>query len=308
MSRPPCPHRHQRDHETGNHRLEEVVVSTPPVPPADSGVPPHRLPGPAPQERPGRHDEAEHDPTGIRALLAALPDPGPMPADLVARITASIAEEQAAREGSAVVPLRRRGWGWQHLGAAAAAAVVLAVGIPALLTGTGPGDVMASLNGSASSDSAGSAATADSEAGAPADAGSGPSSAGGNTVAPRSQTPGPTDQRVPGSVSRVSLVASGTAYTSAGLATQAATLGSTFDVSSAAKDATVPDGEAGLRACLTALGVRDWAPVRGDVATLDGIPAVIALVEGGTTTTVYAVSPGCDAQHPSLLAGPMTVP
>ena len=71
-----------------------------------------------------------------------------MPADLVARISASIAQEQSAREGGTVVPLRRRSWGWQHLGAAAAAAVVLAVGIPALLTGTGPGDVMASLGGS----------------------------------------------------------------------------------------------------------------------------------------------------------------
>jgi hypothetical protein len=309
MSPPPCPHRQPRDLATGTHRLEEVVVSTPPVPPADSGVPSHGVTPQPPREGADRHDEAEHDPTGIRALLSALPDPGPMPVDLVARISASIAQEQSAREGGAVVPLRRRSWGWQHLGAAAAAAVVLAVGLPALLTGTGPGDVMASLKGSSSADSAGSAASAERNSDAPADAGSEPGvTAGGNTVAPRSQPPAATDQRVPGAVSQVALVASGTAYTTSGLATQAATLGTTFETSSAAKDATVPDGEAGLRACLTALGVRDWLPVRGDVATLDGSPAVIALVDGGSTQTVYAVSPDCDAEHPSVLAGPLTVP
>lgn len=37
----------------------------------------------------------EPDPTGVRAILAALPDPGPMPSDLVRRITASLAAEGA---------------------------------------------------------------------------------------------------------------------------------------------------------------------------------------------------------------------
>jgi len=267
-------------------------VSTPPVPPADRGVPPH--PGASPR----RADESEHDPTGIRALLSALPD-------LVARISASIAKEQSAREGATVVPLRRRGWGWQHLGAAAAAAVVLAVGVPALLTGTGPGDVMASLKGSSAANGASSAAAGGSESLSDA---SSPPAAKGGTVAPRSQPSSPGDQRVQVTVGGVALAATGTAYTSAGLATQAVTLGTTFEASSAAKDSTVPDGEAGLRACLTALGVEAWLPIRGDVATLDGAPAVIALVDRGPTQTVYAVSPDCDAQHPTMLAGPLTLP
>jgi len=275
------------------------VVSTPPVPPADRGVPPHE------GATPRRPDDAEHDPTGIRALLSSLPDPGPMPDDLVARISASIAEEQSAREGGTVVPLRRRSWGWQHLGAAAAAAVVLAVGVPALLTGTGPGDVMASLKGSSSADGASSAAGGAGESLSDA---SGTPSAEGGTVAPRSQPSSPSDQRVRGTVGQVALAATGTAYTSAGLATQAVTLGTTFEASSAAKDSTVPDGEAGLRSCLTALGVEAWLPIRGDVATLDGAPAVIALVDRGPTQTVYAVSPDCDAQHPTMLAGPLTLP
>src|SRR5689334_13821532 len=76
---------------------EVVVVSTPPVPPR--------------REDRDRGADVEPDPTGIRALLGALPDPGPMPEDLVARIQASIAAEQAARDDSTVVPLRpRRGW------------------------------------------------------------------------------------------------------------------------------------------------------------------------------------------------------
>ena len=279
------------------------MVSTPPVPPADSGVPPH---GSSPQDPrvagPGRHDDVEHDPTGIRALLSALPDPGPMPPDLVARISASIAQEQSAREGGTVVPLRRRSWGWQHLGAAAAAGVVLAVGVPALLTGTGPGDVLASLGGSSSADSASSAEGA---SGSVADSG-GVTEAPGSPASPGPTTPG--DKRVRSAVGDVALAATGTAYTIAGLATQATTLGTTFQASSAAKDHAVPHGEAGLRGCLTALGVPDGLPVRGDVATLDGVPAVIVLVDRGSTESVYAVAPDCDAQHPRLLAGPLTLP
>ena len=283
------------------------MVSTPPVPPADSGVPPHD-PDPARRGDPqhDRQHDPEHDPTGIRALLSALPDPGPMPPDLVARISASIAQEQSAREGGTVVPLRRRSWGWQHLGAAAAAAVVLAVGIPALLTGTSPGDVLASMGGS-SSDSAASGASVESNESARADSGGSPVTPS-SSVAPRSQPSSPGDHRVAGSVGRVAMATTGTAYTSSGLATQAATLVTTFDASSAAKDQHGADGEAGLRGCLTALGVPAFLPVRGDVATLDGAPAVIALVDQGSTQTVYAVAPDCDAQHPSVLAGPVTVP
>ena len=48
------------------------------------------------QPPPGTPDP-DDDPTGMRALLSSLPEPGPMPADLVARITASIAAEQQHR-------------------------------------------------------------------------------------------------------------------------------------------------------------------------------------------------------------------
>lgn len=260
------------------------MVSTPPVPPADSGAP-------------------EHDPTGIRELLSALPDPGPMPADLVARINASIAAEQSARErsatgGATVVPLRRRGWGWQQVGVAAAAVAILAFGLPALLTGTGPGDVMASLSGR------GSAADSASSAAGGADSGS---EAG---AAPGTQPSSSPDQRVRGSVGQVTLVTSGTAYTAAALASQARAVPYSAKDSVAAPKASrgAAESETGLRACLTAIGVQPWMPVRGDLATLDGAPAVVAVVSSDTGQTVYAVSPACDATHPVVLAGPIAVP
>ena len=45
---------------------------------------------------PGNGDE-DHDPTGVRALLAALPDPGPMPPELIHRINRSLAAEEGTR-------------------------------------------------------------------------------------------------------------------------------------------------------------------------------------------------------------------
>lgn len=57
-----------------------------------SNVPQHPVPGP--------DDADEVDPTGIRDLLRALPDPGPMPDDLVRRIETRLAVELAHRSPS----------------------------------------------------------------------------------------------------------------------------------------------------------------------------------------------------------------
>jgi hypothetical protein len=46
----------------------------------------------------------EDDPTGMRALLSSLPDPGPMPDDLVARIQASLLSESRSRAADAQTP------------------------------------------------------------------------------------------------------------------------------------------------------------------------------------------------------------
>ena len=251
------------------------MVTTPPVPPG----------------RPEEHD----DPTGVRALLAGLGDPGPMPAELVDRINASIAAEQLARGAQldrTVVPLRRaaRRPSWAKVGLAAAAVAAVAVAVPAML-GSGPGDVMASLAGrsNAASDSAGSAGGA--EAG-----GSGAPDVG---------------NRAASSTGAVLLGASGTSYTSAGLTTQVRSVLDRHALYGASKSSAATRGatsEQGLRDCLTALGVASWMPVAGDVGSYDGRPAVVAVVSSDTGQSVYAVAPECDASHPALLAGPLRLP
>lgn len=101
------------------------------------------------------HDRDDVDPTGIRHLLAGLPDPGPMPEDLVRRIEARLKVEHAAREHGPAHPLgrhadrvvdlatergrRRPGRTLAWLGAAAAGLVVTATVVPQLVGGADSG-------------------------------------------------------------------------------------------------------------------------------------------------------------------------
>lgn len=97
------------------------------------------------------HDGAgqEPDPTGMRELLAALPDPGPMPAELIRRIELRLEVEQAhrARDGAfgtadvldlaAEHSRRRPGRTLSLLGAAAAGLVITTVALSQLPLGPG---------------------------------------------------------------------------------------------------------------------------------------------------------------------------
>lgn len=119
--------------------------------------------GPLPHRGPGTDED---DPTGIRDLLRTLPDPGPMPADLVERISARLSAEQehrAEREagtgGTApVVDLaeqrsrRRPGRTLAYLGVAAAGLLVATVAVGELA-----GDGL--LGGTAGMDSAAQVST-----------------------------------------------------------------------------------------------------------------------------------------------------
>lgn len=118
----------------------------------------------------------ELDPTGVRAMLANLPDPGPMPEDLVARISQSLQLEQErraepAREETGPAPIsldaerrrRRPGRTVLWLGGAAAVAMVATVSVNQLFDDGSDSGVSAQAPARNASDAGG-------DAGAPAPA------------------------------------------------------------------------------------------------------------------------------------------
>ncbi len=271
-----------------------------------------------------RHDDAdpvEHDPTGMRALLGSLPDPGPMPEHLVARITAALEQESrgtadgtgAASDvpspgwapprapeglaaaglagpegdgGATVVPLRRRRT-WL-LGAAAAAVVVLGLG-GVVVDRLSEGGLVASLGISQGADDAAAGSAADAAA---------PESA---VVAEDSAL-------------GVVVVSTGTDYTAATLGALAAALPSEpgADRGSglrAEADTSEPlAGPAGARSCAVGLGVGPEEAVTVDLASFAGRDAavVVATAPDGDARA-WAVDRGCTATVPGVLEGPVAV-
>ncbi|MFX0539002.1 hypothetical protein ACQBAT_15785 [Ornithinimicrobium sp. Y1847] len=152
-------------------------------------------PAPSPSSPHPEDEDHEVDHTGIRELLRSLPDPGPMPDDLVARIEARLAVEQAHRAhnsapatpahrmvaGDRVVDLaaergrRRPARTMTILGAAAGGLLVTTIAMSQLGGGSGPGNDTAayappgsteSRAGEHSSDDAAGGAAQDGESGA----------------------------------------------------------------------------------------------------------------------------------------------
>lgn len=268
------------------------------------------------------HDETdpvEHDPTGMRALLGSLPEPGPMPADLVARIEAALAAEaRALRDPAAgperrpaapddvVVPLRRRSR-WQLVAVAASVLAVLGLGGVVLQT-MGDGGVTASLGlAGGSSDSAGSGAAPQTAPEA------------GSTLLAEDDDLG------------VVVLESGRGYASADLSTQvvrglpwdrtgrdatdAPTASPTVKAQVEAQDGGGPTASpgvlataAGARACAEGLDVPDADTVVVDLATVDGMPAavLVATAESGRRT-VWAVQRDCTRAAAHVLTGPLVV-
>ena len=238
--------------------------------------------------------DPDDDPTGMRALLSSLPDPGPMPDDLVARITASLAAEQGGRH---VVPLhdapRRKRALWRTAGLAAAAAAVVGIGAGTLLTNTAPG-ALGALFGGSGNDSAASGAAVSREA----SAGAAPSSGGAFA-----QSAG----------AAVTIHHSNTPYTSAHLADQARAL-LTSSVEPVAPLSAESPGlgpiatEVGLRSCLSALTTEPFTTATADLGSFDGRPAAVVVLTRGAGHTAYAVQRSCSTGHPAQLAGPVRLP
>ena len=245
-------------------------------------------------------DPTERDPTGIRAILSSLPDPGPMPADLVARITASLEQERAAGNvvpfGAARTPAEETRESWSHadrrpahrrvqwLAAAAAVAVLASLGGTALVNDRF-GSWTAMFSGSRS-------------AGSTAMAAASTSSAGDAKAAAGGLAPG----------SAVLVYFSNHRYAASTLGKDAAGLllrpGPELAPLAAESPSIGPIGTPlGARDCATSVGVPAELPLRADLGTYDGQPAVV-LVSGATgAASAYVVSRSC-----VLLAGPVVVP
>lgn len=255
------------------------------------------------------HDDptpVEHDPTGMRDLLAALPDPGPMPDDLVARITAALAEESRSvaqtpgADAGTVVPLRPRRGGWRHLGVAAA--VVTAIGLGGVALGAWPSTLTAQMNAfDGSSEDSGAAAGA-AESGVDEEA---PARGGTDLSAPVA----PDTDTAEGVV----IIMSGMNHDSATLEGSAPSLNGAAAYSVTPLTAESPGigpiaTPIGARSCADALGVAASAGILVDVSDVDGAPAAVLVVDDAGTRTAYAVERSCTTGSPALIAGPVSLP
>lgn len=258
------------------------------------------------------HDD-DTDPTGMRALLRGLPDPGPMPDDLVTRIQASLTDltgtadrrdedDVPATPGSSVSRgtgvSHRPSWLARHGSKLAVAAVVIVGGGAAVqLVGSGPGG----LRGVSSDTAAGSADSgAESLSDSPESA---PRGADGDSAG---------DDGAEGpATGRVVVTMSGRSYTSAGLAGQVAGRSTASPVAplTAESPGIGPIGtETGVRSCLEGLGFPRGTAAEVDLGVVDGDPAAVVVVTAGGERTAYAVRRECTLGNPAVIAGPVDLP
>ncbi|KRE42861.1 hypothetical protein [Knoellia sp. Soil729] len=254
----------------------------------------------------------DEDPTGMRALLRSLPDPGPMPDDLVHRIQSALTELPALdgpgeghadggrdEDVSRGTPASRSSWWGRHAGRAAVAAVVL-LGGGAVASGS-----LGILGGGGDSTSA---AGSSAEGGSQTESLSG---SRGDAGAPRDSSSGQGASTQEAALGPVLVRHSGRSYTAGDLPEQVAGVatGTTTPPLTAESPAIGPIGtEVGVRSCLAALGLPRASAADVDLASLDGTPAAVLVITLGGERTAYAVGRDCTTGNPSLLAGPVTVP
>ena len=247
----------------------------------------------------------DDDPTGVRALLAALPEPGPMPTYLIERISASLAAEQAQRApssvGSSVTPMlaTRRRPGRILFAIAGAAAAVVLIGVVGTTIFTTNGLTSAS-NSAASGVSSGAPAAGG--ATALKDTAPIPPTEASKAVPRRAVTPASIQIRV-----------SSVRYSPATFVAQARALRDvlfdspqrlTTDSSTLGPNGTVD----GLVDCLSALGAAGAQVVEADLAFYEGQPAVIIVATRDGVPTAYAVGRECSRTHADVLRPATTLP
>ena len=247
--------------------------------------------------RPARPPDDDDDQTAVRAMLSGLPEPGPMPTDLVERISASLIAEQAQRaaisSSPSVVPLvargdRHRGRFLFAIAGAAAAVVMIGVVGNSLL----PDNQLTAARDSAT-------------------AGLTPGSREASGATP----PGTDDKAAVGGYaapSSVQIRESSTRYTRSDFAAQARALsGSTFAgqpmASTSGGGARIGTAE-GVTSCLSGLGVSGAQVVRADLALYEGRPAVIIVATTNGIRTAYAVGRECSPTDSALMHPATLVP
>lgn len=286
-------------------------------------------------------DEADLDPTGIRALLSSLPDPGPMPADLAARITARLAAEVGPAPLVGAEPVHDHGHPGDDLtarrhrrrrtfGLVAASAALIGLGGTAMLTDAGPTDLQAALGGGSSG--------SDEELSSESDSGS--SGAGGDSGL-RAATDGGLAGVAP--AARAQFVFTDTAWTPANLAASADALlpppSEKVLPSLAAEAPSIGPimTPVGAGACAAALGLDPASVLVVDLGTWESRPAAMLVVEsasgGGTggapgptgpgaatgsaggsggghadEAAAYVVDRYCSVDSAGVLAGPVQLP
>ena len=247
----------------------------------------------APQN-PGGPSSYHDDPTGVRDLLSSLPDPGPMPDDVMARVQSALSQEQASRAGTAsdnVTPLigrrtsdtaaadgaspvsdtsrGRRRWLTPVAGLGAAAAIAVgALGVSQAMKSDSD-DPPAAAQPPAASQSQGSSNPFD----------------------------------------KVSIQNSGRSYTAAGLATEAVSLKSqtgSIDPTRAEAASLGPIATApGLLDCLKVVGSSALTAdhISADLGTYEGKPAVIVVITDDGKSNAWVFSRQC-TQGSGKIAGP----
>jgi hypothetical protein len=231
--------------------------------------------------------QALEEQRAVRAMLSSLPDPGPVPPDVLDRITRtlrSLQQEQDAGpgptdvgSGASVVPLRPRPH--RALWLAAAAGLVL----------VGGGAVVSQLGSDTSAhDTAASVARSSGSTTRPA-----PQASTGS--APQATT-GTGARGVAPEAASGHVYASGTDYRRADLVLKArALLTPGNDAPKAKQDpaAGLLGDAAGVAACVRAVGAAPGSLLAADLGTYEGRPAVVLVLAGSSGREVVVADRSC---------------